>query len=409
MNCKNRWTLDFLFSNFPSSFIFNEYELSRAKIKFNQEKSLLPLTQLNIFRRKMNRQLTREQDTILNTVRNLGNIIYDYKQNNDGHRAALLLTDSYYNDLSTTLNSHILSIKSTVTFLDETNKEIQELSGTNDLSDDKSKSKNLYRSILGNCSQKDCRGYITSRGGKCIMCNQHYCIKCLTGISFANDPSHVCNESDMLTVAVMRNECRPCPQCKVLIHRYEGCPQMFCTNCHTGFDWNTGKVLKQLHNPHLTEWLMSNGNNANNNNADCDVVNLASINSKIPSIKINTIKKYYDSAEHFRTWVIPNLQHDYQNSYEDLREKYINKHVNEEEWVQEIKIIRKREIKNNEIVQVLDLFTNACMDILLQYQHNSFDDVVLSDQLENLKIIVNEKLGTIEKRLKVSCKKYYVV
>jgi hypothetical protein len=49
------------------------------------------------------------------------------------------------------------------------------------------------------------------------------------------------------------------------------------------------------------------------------------------------------------------------------------------------------------------------MDILLQYQHNSFDDVVLSDQLENLKIIVNEKLGTIEKRLKVSCKKYYVV
>jgi len=43
----------------------------------------------------------------------------------------------------------------------------------------------------------------------------------------------------------------------IIVHN---CHQMFCTICHTPFDWSTGKIIKgRFHNPEYTDYLRNNG------------------------------------------------------------------------------------------------------------------------------------------------------
>lgn len=45
-----------------------------------------------------------------------------------------------------------------------------------------------------------------------------------------------------------------CPSCCVPIERSDGCPQMFCTHCHVGFDWNSLEILSSTNNPHYWKY-----------------------------------------------------------------------------------------------------------------------------------------------------------
>jgi hypothetical protein len=228
------------------------------------------------------------------------------------------------------------------------------------------------------------------------------------------EDQHECKEEDIATMLLLRKDSKQCPNCHVFIHRYEGCPQMFCTHCHTGFNWNTGEILKKLHNPHLTEWMMSNRPSGQHQDDRCDVVNLAVINKKLGPVTSVTkfdvvVRHFFDRSEHFRTYVIPELTRNNDTKYFLLRENYIARNINDDEWVNEIKLLRRIENKSNDIAQVLDLFCNATTDILLQYQKDVIKtgaDLVC--QLTSLQKIVNDKLESIEKRLKITCTKYKV-
>ena len=53
----------------------------------------------------------------------------------------------------------------------------------------------------------------------------------------------------------INNNCKMCPKCKVPIYRQSGCPHMFCVMCKTGFNWNTGIIIKKVNNPHFFEYI----------------------------------------------------------------------------------------------------------------------------------------------------------
>lgn len=111
------------------------------------------------------------------------------------------------------------------------------------------------------CSE--CKGLVVciNKHVYCSECRQEYCYDCGEKKEFEQGHStHICNEETRSTFKTVRMNTHSCPKCGVRIQRSEGCNHMFCTACHTSFNWATGKIITvNVHNPHREEWLRSLG------------------------------------------------------------------------------------------------------------------------------------------------------
>ena len=134
-------------------------------------------------------------------------------------------------------------------------------------------------------------GFITTKF-KCTNCKKQFCDKCLIEITHnpqqPNHPTttlnsqqppnnqttpqsttHQCTQQNIDNFQFILSNTKPCPNCYTRISKISGCNQMFCTFCHKGFDWVTGKLIKSnFHNPHRMEWL-NNGGIDNLNDNEC--------------------------------------------------------------------------------------------------------------------------------------------
>ena len=105
------------------------------------------------------------------------------------------------------------------------------------------------------CPNEKCKGFV-NENYYCDICKTQFCSKCFAPISKSKE--HVCSEEDLKTMTDIKQNTKPCPNCKTRITKGLGCSEMFCTVCHIGFDWNTGRIIKgHFHNPHREEWLKS--------------------------------------------------------------------------------------------------------------------------------------------------------
>ena len=108
--------------------------------------------------------------------------------------------------------------------------------------------------FIHRCADSDCNGFVSS-AWKCGICNKYTCPDCRELKANRDDPDHVCNPDTVASVALLKNDTKPCPNCKVLVHKTEGCDQMFCTQCKRLWSWNTGKFETRGHNPHYLQWM----------------------------------------------------------------------------------------------------------------------------------------------------------
>jgi inorganic pyrophosphatase len=141
---------------------------------------------------------------------------------------------------------------------------------------EKNKKENLFRQ-RGPCPAANCRGFI-EENWTCKLCDTHICRTCMMTISTpdlddaSNDGAsasasagagtdHVCKQEDVESAQKIREDSRNCPSCRVRIFKISGCNQMWCTNCHTFFSWDTLKIIngKNIHNPHFIEYTTSAG------------------------------------------------------------------------------------------------------------------------------------------------------
>lgn len=113
----------------------------------------------------------------------------------------------------------------------------------------------LYKhNVICACPVNECKGFITSKEYKCNLCNILICKRCYNVF----DDDHVCDTNDIKTVEMLKASTKPCPKCASLIHKIDGCNQMWCTYCKTAFGWLSGKIeLGAVHNPHYFEWFNS--------------------------------------------------------------------------------------------------------------------------------------------------------
>jgi hypothetical protein len=106
------------------------------------------------------------------------------------------------------------------------------------------------------CPLNECKGFVDEKGN-CPTCLKIICMKCETEKS----DGHECDKELVETVQLLRKTSRPCPKCAVPIHKTDGCDQMWCTQCHTTFSYQTGNVDNgRLHNPEYYRWIRENNN-----------------------------------------------------------------------------------------------------------------------------------------------------
>ncbi len=108
------------------------------------------------------------------------------------------------------------------------------------------------------CPADHCNGMLSTQY-KCGICEMFTCPACHEIIGAHKTDEHTCDPNDVASAEAIKKETKQCPGCHNRIYRIEGCSQMWCTGCHTAFDWNTGRkvVSGQLHNPHWVEYQRS--------------------------------------------------------------------------------------------------------------------------------------------------------
>ncbi len=105
------------------------------------------------------------------------------------------------------------------------------------------------------CPAVNCNGLLSTQY-KCGICEAFTCAECHEMIGASKTDPHTCDPNTVASAQAIKKETKQCPGCHNRIYRIEGCSQMWCTGCHTSFDWNTGKkvVSERLHNPHWLEY-----------------------------------------------------------------------------------------------------------------------------------------------------------
>jgi hypothetical protein len=129
--------------------------------------------------------------------------------------------------------------------------------------------------VLRGCPGEGCRGFLDEKW-ICGVCDMSVCSHCHIGLgedevveerhgSAAVDQApegkrwHICNPDQIATARLLARDTKPCPKCKALISKIDGCDQMWCTQCQTAFSWQTGQVEEgRVHNPHYYEWQRRN-------------------------------------------------------------------------------------------------------------------------------------------------------
>ena len=108
------------------------------------------------------------------------------------------------------------------------------------------------------CPYNDCTGTIINTD-ICPLCHGTICTNCQEknqAIPGVVVDKHKCNPDTVASVRLLKQRKR-CPVCKTPTEKESGCNSMWCTICHTFWDWATGKHDKDKihHNPHYTEYM----------------------------------------------------------------------------------------------------------------------------------------------------------
>ena len=378
MNCKRAWNQDFITMNLNRSFVSKEYKQARMDVLVDMEMSKMPQTM----------EAAQREKKIMNKRKELRDIDNE---------------------------------------IDRLNLQIRELAGAkgiirvdiHDLHNNSENNASEKKKFIMPCPGNDCRGFLNTQY-KCEMCNMHTCPKCLVLIGPDKSIEHICNEDMVKSAELIKKETKPCPACGTRISKISGCNQMWCTNCHVAFSWNTGAIDNgPVHNPHFYEFqkTTADGGVAPRNPGDivcggmCHYITLRSVLrnscSKTPYDVNNLFSGFYTLHRiglHISEVSLPYYRQqardiDYN---EDLRVQYILQNKTKEELRT---IVYKRDYdrqKNKEILYILELVGVTLIEMFMQIVNSSKKGEEFIAELEqchinfmNLVLYANEQLESI--------------
>lgn len=252
--CRKAWNREFLDAHFAKAFINGSLKDKRQDVLLSYEEALLPATQTIA-------RATREKEIVVERRKELDHL------ERERYQAMLLILDNP--NKSTEECSQVQAawlavrvennnIKRRITQLNHV------IHGRAALEDDENHQLNQNATrvrvqFIKHCPTEGCNGFLSTEH-KCGMCGTEVCHKCLHVVR----EGHQCDPNEVASAFMLMRDTKPCPKCATLIHKTDGCDQMWCTKCHTAFSWRTLKIeTGRIHNPHWYEWQRLNSRDGN--------------------------------------------------------------------------------------------------------------------------------------------------
>lgn len=351
MNCKNNWDRMFMATNFTNTFLTNEYKIHRSNVLFEREKSLFPETMILI---ELDKEMKKKEDYIRSLEENVRILEYRIQEE--------------WRQLYQMKNGNVAAAR-----------------------------QKEKREFVRPCSGENCKGYINEVTGVCGICSKKTCLKCNV---IVEEDEHECKEEDVLNWQEISKNSKPCPNCHTRIHKISGCNQMWCPQCHVAFNYMTGKIENGvIHNPHYYDYLSQNPGHERQQNP-CGGVRpnrlpeawrVSSIKNPDSENKQNWLN-FHRLLHHIQIVELPKYRNGQQDITLDLRKKYMMNEMDEKQFKKRIQERDKRNKKNTEMSQILDMFFNVGRDLLNSYVNGQGNKHV---EMKNLINYVNESIGIV--------------
>jgi hypothetical protein len=381
--CQNRWGCDYLALHFPMAWLRGDYRRHCEDVLLNKEMSRMPATLQLVDNYKqceaLKEEIDKQRDEAASLRRRAREL--DISRWNKRARVERIVQSRYYSD------------------------------GVGGAQNNSNSEASIF---IRNCPVEDCRGYLSS-DNICCVCDARVCSDCLCPVGEEDPEDHECDSTVLATVQTIRRESKPCPQCGIAISKIDGCHQMWCVQCHTAFNWNSGTVIPQtanlFHNPHHTDWLreMNNGTLPRQpGDVPCggeiglsyaELSNVLHHQRKASDEDCKRILKQYNHVSYLFRSIIPDLAHpgvDTDNS--DLRIRYMLGHIDDKKMKESLS---KREyVRHKELAlrACYEAKVNAVVDVLHRFTVTTsmtIDEVC--SELREIRSLMNPELVRISK------------
>ena len=244
--------------------------------------------------------------------------------------------------------------------------------------------------LVTHCPMDECRGFArrastSEKNAICSLCDACVCMECGVCIREKTDiATHVCKEEDVANFALVNLGSQPCPSCHVLTYKSNGCNEMFCTHCHTPWNWDTGKIIlsrTRLHNPHYIDFQRTNVDEMPTRNGATCADGLAvpwmtsrqlneSVNAlvdgkmRLPPIAGSIVLAFSKLLYEVEQFTMQNLrpEENKRRALATLRLKYLQKTLSDEKWLSSVKRILSKEKRELELFNLWSAFVHSCHD-----------------------------------------------
>lgn len=358
MNCNNIFTRGMLINMLGLSYIENMYKNHIKELLFNEEKTLIPLSMITVQKNKIIKETIIEKNKLEKEYTNISHTMDTFDRIKLDHE----------------IKAHSVYITHLKSKAIEKNTKIQ------------------YKYP---CAKIDCNGFVNNQW-KCEICDKTTCKYCFK----IKEENHECLKDDVDTAELIKKDSKPCPKCNISIMKTSGCDQMWCTSCHTAFDWKSLKIVTKgiIHNPEYFKYMREHNITIARNPNDNPCANLLydsylkiinkkkELNKILSNTLINQLYELYRRIQHCELISVHSLVEKvnvYDNWKDNERVRFLEKEITEKQY----KTNLARKFKDIDYINEVIVLQRT----ILEVSKETYIKVV-TNIIENIEIYIKDNI-----------------